>query len=362
MGNKYCFYISDCFMNNKYYCCLVVAIIFAFPTSRLDAQTEERIVYYENKELGNPPKSVRFRYQLKDGKMSGAYYSYYRNGRLRAIGTLENGCFAGEWKVFHPDGKLAVKRFYHGVAVYETICPPLPKKGPAALFGQPAANLPHRDSSGLFQYRAVREADIWWEKRLFRWLPASQHNKRIFENDRIWRILWPSVSDGTLPVYQLGKKDGRFTKRIPFDSVASFNTDSLRLIGLEMKEIWFFDKSILTMDVRIIGISPVFQHEVSGDTVRPFWIYYPSARPVLAMAGAMPDWADKRLNHLEDVFYYRDFNSIIYKIDNAFDNTPNEFYYRENMESKYELIDLEMIEGEIERWQYFKKQTASKKD
>src|ERR1035437_2755880 len=76
---------------------------------------------------------------------------------------------------------------------------------------------------------------------------------------------------------------------------------------LEIKEIWYFDKQRSTMQVRILGICPiwVYKKDPKDSTYvkkRLFWVNYPEIRPLLAKKEALNEFNGARSLSFDDLF------------------------------------------------------------
>ena len=86
-----------------------------------------------------------------------------------------------------------------------------------------------------------------------------------------------------------------------------------------LKEDWFFDRQHSTMEVRIIGLSPIRFYVKDDDTgedaeVRKayvFWIYFPEVRRILANHEVFNNNNDAERRTFDDIFFKRYFNSFI---------------------------------------------------
>lgn len=342
---------------------IVIAALFCCCSAQ--AQSETRVIPYDPfyNLLGDTTTKIHYTYQILDGKLTGSFKSFYIDGKLKATGVLENGLPKGEWKVFFEDGSLALQRFYHSPAEFEPIFPPLPKKGPAALFGHDTPAPLERDTAGFIRYKPIKEMDIYWEKRIYRWLPQGPENRALFENDRLWNTLWNAIQQNELPLYTA--EDARFKKRLSYDSLQSMGLDwsQLQFSGLEIKEIYFFDKERLTMDVRILGLRPVFFDRQKQDTIRLFWVYYPQARGLLAHVKWTDPALPAQIKNLDDVFYFRHFSGQIYEETNVYDRgAPNYFHEESKLtRTESEAIEREILEADYELWAYFNSKAFKKK-
>ena len=90
-------------------------------------------------------------FTIIDGLLHGPYTSYYPNGHVKAKGEYKYNQRDGHWTLFDPDGKKLMVRDYDHMFEFERIYPPVPKKGPAALFNRPVYTV-EKDSLNLIPY------------------------------------------------------------------------------------------------------------------------------------------------------------------------------------------------------------------
>ncbi len=340
------------------------ALIFSlalFSSLLLCAQVEEHSVYYSDEFYARPESDpgpdLKARYQTTDGKMTGPFTSYYRDEKIKAKGNLQNGQPTGLWEVFYPDGKSAAKRFYHSPIDFETLYPELPKNGPASLFGAYRPMPLERDSNGVVKYRPVHEKDLWWEKWLYKWVPASAQNDALFEDNRIWNVIWRAVKAGKLKAYAPEGQKLLFKQELASNELEAMDFSRCRLLGLQLKEVIFFDKHLMSMESRITGLCPVFLEEARSDTLRPFWVYYPHARPFLAKIKPAKSQLPPLAENLDDVLHFRHFSSVIYTslslYQRPIDQSPHEYHARPGQEEASEKLFVEMVEMNFYLWVYF---------
>jgi gliding motility associated protien GldN len=129
-----------------------------------------------------------------------------------------------------------------------------------------------------------------------------------------------------------------------------------------VKEKWFFDKNYSTLQVRIIGLSPVMisprldennQPTEEMRTIQLFWVYYPEARNLLASHEIFNRFNDAQAISYDDLFMQRRFDSFIYKESNVYDNRLVSDYTR-GVES---LLESDKIKDfirttEHDLWEY----------
>ena len=133
----------------------------------------------------------------------------------------------------------------------------------------------------VLPYDHVREADIFWEKRIWRVLDVREKMNLPFAYPErpFITILMDAAKSGELTVY--GTEDDKFTvpltaeevasKGASIDTVTTFDPETyeekIKIVTnsinpedvkrFRIKEVWFFDKETSTLQVRILGIAPL---------------------------------------------------------------------------------------------------------
>ncbi len=239
----------------------------------------------------------------------------------------------------------------------------------------------------VIAYPYLREADVMWSKRVWRVLDLNEKinlplrfpsSKQTTNRKNLVDVIMDAIEEGSLTAYSY--VDDEFTlplttKEIlshggartdtvqmqrpdpPYDSydtvvAREFSRD--KVIGLRMKEDWFFDKQRSVMDVRIIGIAPLMYAIDEAGNVREgnlkmplFWIYYPEARKLFANAEVFNRENDAERRSFDDIFQKRLFGSYIYKESNVFDRRIED--YKTGLSA---LLEAEKIKGEITNFEH----------
>ncbi|NND05712.1 MAG: gliding motility protein GldN [Saprospiraceae bacterium] len=198
----------------------------------------------------------------------------------------------------------------------------------------------------ILPYEPIREADLFWEKRIWRVLDIREKQNRPFAYPEapFFQILTEAVDAGEITAYS----DEDFTSPITNDDLngilfsidTTFVTnpdtyeDEMVIVQNEIdfsdikrfriKEIWFFDEESSTMKVRILGVSPIRDRydDNTGEFLfeEPlFWVYYPDTREYLARQKVYIPGNDANPLSWEDFFEMRPFSSYIYKESNVDD-------------------------------------------
>ncbi len=233
-------------------------------------------------------------------------------------------------------------------------------------------------------YEPVREADIAWEKRIWRLVDTREKMNLVWraEEQPFFNVLKELLQKGDITVF----KDEKFKEPLSFEevekslvkidttetfdpntyeqkiSVTKNTKDWHNIVQFRIKEIWFFDEEASMLKNRILAIAPMFSEIVEGldrPLVYPlFYVYYPEARNFLSKYRVMSDNNDVAPMTWTDLLDNRYFTSIIYKKSNVLDYKVEDFYDRNDemfgmdnlMES--ERIKQELFNFEHDLWEY----------
>lgn len=235
----------------------------------------------------------------------------------------------------------------------------------------------------IIPYDDIREADVFWSKRLWRIIDTREKMNLIFAYPQLplAEIIHTATMNGDLTAY-----DNTILNSDQF--LAELTADKVRLIGnsidtswqinaitledeqviienklewnkivkYKIKEDWFFDEETSTFQVRIIGLAPVLEtFDENGNFIGDetmYWIYYPDLRPILAKYEAYnPGNLAVRLSW-EDIMEARLFSSYIYKEDNVYDRVIQE--YATDLDALFESdnIKQKIFEFEHDLWSF----------
>lgn len=238
-------------------------------------------------------------------------------------------------------------------------------------------------------YAPVREADIMWEKRIWRVIDMKEKINQVFYYPEIphnqWRslmqVIMDALKEGSITAYDASLPTDEFTAPLTFQELMntlertdtitlqrpvppydwydtvitqSFNPTDVKKVRI--KEDWFFDKHRSMLDVRILGICPVVEdYDEQGEfrAYRPlFWVYFPEARNIFAKAEVFNRMNSANRLTYDDVFHKRIFNSYIYKEDNVYDRKISEYATGLDALLEAERIKYELFEFEQNLWEY----------
>ena len=233
----------------------------------------------------------------------------------------------------------------------------------------------------ILEYDHIREADIMWQKRIWRVIDVNEKINLPFKSrDRpLINVLLEAADSNAIQLYST--IDDRFTTPLTeeergaiaggidtvpvvdpetYDVTYEFvpkelNPDDIRRYRLQ--EIWFFDKESSTMNVRILGIAPLRDElDENGNFLYEramFWVYYPGARQVLANEDVFAYGNDAAARSWEDVFEARIFNSYITaESDVRAERIQDKFTDGRQRLLEAERIKQEMFNLEQDLWSY----------
>ena len=226
------------------------------------------------------------------------------------------------------------------------------------------------------KYDHIREADVFWEKRIWRVLDVREKMNKsfVYPQSPFVNIVLDAAKNGTIGVYM----DDKFTQPISqkeaqtmgvsidtteiFDPVTFeskmvvthniLNWEDIKRFRL--KEVWFFDEETSTMQVRIIGIAPlreVYDEQGNFKYEQPmFWAYYPELRNTLAREPAMNPLNDAGRMSWDDIFEMRYFSSYIYKESNVYDRRLQDYASGVDLLLEADKIKSEIFNFEHDLW------------
>ncbi len=235
----------------------------------------------------------------------------------------------------------------------------------------------------IIPYDDIREADVFWSKRVWRIIDVREKMNLIFSYPQqpLIDILHTAASNGDLSVYDMSVLDAdQFKEKLEVDKVKMIGNsvdtisrinpitlqseeviqvnefDPQKVIKYKVKEDWFFDEETSTFQVRIIGIAPVIEaYSTDGNYLGDetmYWVYYPDLRPILAKYEAYNTGNDAIRLSWEDIMEARFFSSYITKESNVYDRVIQE--YATGLDALFESdkIKQELFEFEHDLWSY----------
>ena len=228
----------------------------------------------------------------------------------------------------------------------------------------------------VLPYEQVREADVPWEKRMWRVIDVREKINQpfVYPEAPLFKILSEAVGNGEIRAFE----DDKFTqmltpedvqgKLVEIDTITVYDPETYEetvqitrnevnwedIKRYRIKEIWYYDEEASRLKVRILGIAPIRDY-YDKDTGMfkyegpMFWIYYPEAREVLARHRVFNDKNDAAPLTWYDLFEMREFASYIYKSSNVLDFRLMDFYPKDGIAR---LMESENIKAELFNWEH----------
>ncbi len=230
----------------------------------------------------------------------------------------------------------------------------------------------------VLAYQPLREADIFWEKRVWRVLDVREKMNQpfLYPQAPFFQIIVAAAEAGELNLYRTD--DDKFTYQLDNLEGVLYKTDTIETMDpvdytttievirddifyedikrFRIKEVWFFDENTANMQVRILGIAPLIEVTDDRDNFlyeKPlFWVYYPQLREVLAREQVFNIGNDASLVSWEDLFERRQFASTIYKSSNVLDARLQDMYSGIDQLLEADKIKQEIFNFEHDLWSY----------
>ena len=233
-------------------------------------------------------------------------------------------------------------------------------------------------------YVYEREADIMWQKRIWRVIdlrekinhPLYYPEEDLAKRPSLWSVLKSGVYSGKITTVftfdlftmefgaPLTKEEISKCMTQPIvvkDSIgqplmdSTGNTimkpDTLKptdIVQYYLKEDWFFEKQRSVMDVRILAIAPVVESSdlSSGKFTYKvlFWMYYPAIRNYLSQFYCYNPYNDAEWRTYDEIFHKRLFSSYTYMESNVYNRTISAYLAGQGME---QLLESERIKDDI---------------
>ncbi len=236
------------------------------------------------------------------------------------------------------------------------------------------------DERRVLPYQPLREADIFWEKRIWRIIDIREKMNLPFAypEERFFTILMNAAVNGDINVYSTD--DDKFSYKLEAGEVASMGAtidtvitfdpetyeEQIQVVRNELnaedvkrfriKEVWFFDEETSMLQVRILGIAPLIDVKDDNGNFRyekpMFWVYYPDCREILARHKVFMQGNDASPITWEDLFEMRFFSSYIFKESNVHDRRIEEYLTGVDRLLEADKIKQEIFNYEHDLWSY----------
>jgi gliding motility associated protien GldN len=240
----------------------------------------------------------------------------------------------------------------------------------------------------LMAQQPIREADIAWEKRIQRVIDSREKLNLPFRSQELnlFKTLQTMINNGDITGFSdeyfknVLKPEEISAKMTKMDTSMTLDPDTYEekivvakndinwedINQYRVKEVWYFDKQRSVMDVRILGIAPIYQSMKDKEAGIPptplFWVYYPECRTPMSKFRVFNEDNDIAPMTWTDLFDTRIFSSYIYKRSNVLDYRLKDFFVPDPDDTENrsgidmllfsEKIKNELLNFEHDLWEY----------
>lgn len=243
----------------------------------------------------------------------------------------------------------------------------------------PPSGLVQQSSSApipIPDYEPLREADIAWEKHLWREIDTREKLNLPFRypGAPLISILSEGVLSGEVPAYSDDVFSSQLNDKEVLDLLVSVDTvrvidplaqteswqvirtelDPSDIVRYRLREIWYFDKETSRVRMRIMAIAPIREYYDENTGVFKyeaplFWLHFPTARIALARHKVHNSGNDASLLNWCNVFEMRMFSSFVYKESNVHDMRLKDIFPQDGIAR---LMESDRIESALYNWEH----------
>jgi hypothetical protein len=273
-------------------------------------------------------------YTTKNGQLDG-FFNVFKNINNKKIqlvkGEMKSNCRIGYWTIYDENdpAKILIKRLYKSHLEFDQLLPTYSSNKLISFVTNNINPTPGLNEDGCKEYADVTSADFIFSSRLYR---EILFEKNIFPANSLVESLKEALTSQEIFSYDTSNFSV-ISRSNPFEN---FKED---IIGIRIKEDFFFDKNRKLSETRIIGLAPIYFDSTVNEKKELCWLYFPQLRKHLVkLTDPISD------SNLDELFYERNFYGEVYKTQNGYEKIDEE---TRKKDLKFKDIELLLQEHQI---------------
>jgi len=277
--------------------------------------------YYDHIKFIEDTLLINYEIDTILGKFNGRCKIWDKNNNLLIEGYFKDNLKDSLWKFYSHTGNIIDRKYTNGYNFTQ-------KTKSENTF--PKFPIIKNEIENLILHPEVNEKDIHISIMHWRYIP-SLNNNYLFKEKQLWESLKKYANDDLDPqIFNNTSFDKKISQKEAIKRINEY--DSFSIIGYKTKELYYIDSNFSNSFKRVIGICPVM--EINDEAFDFLWFFYPDIRNVLSKTNIK---TNKHIKTLDDVFFFNHYSSLIYHLENVYNEKEQNINITKNITTLFEF-------------------------